>query len=167
MKNRVFLLIGYWILASVAAFIFGGYGDGSFVPYALLSSWPGFITTALNQVLYPGMSGAFSEGMTIYIALFFLYYAGLIRLSSRLIKSGNNDLYLVPRAIHLGGGLAFIIMIDRRLILPTGLLGSKPLAWDLYWFLASYVVSMALVLLWLSLDWRLAKKVHSAGGRGQ
>jgi len=158
MKKRIYLLLGYWLVASVVTFLFGGYGDGSLAPYFILVSWSGFVTKLLSQLLNLRELGLFFEGFVIYLSLFFLYYVGLIRLVSRLSAGGDNSAYLIPRVIHFGGVLVFMVASDKQGILPPGFLDSEALDWRAYWYLASYVISLALTLLWLSIDWRLAKK---------
>ncbi len=158
MKKRIFLLFGYWILASIVAYIFAGFGDLSLAPYFILVSWPGFVSTLLNQLLNLREVVLFFEGFLIGLSLFFLYYFGLIRLVSRLSARGHKSTYVIPRIIHLSGGLAFMVVSDRQYLLPLGIQGSVTLDWRVYWFLASYIVSLGITLIWLSIDWRLAKK---------
>lgn len=161
MKLRIFLLLGYWILASIVAFIFAGYGDGSLGPFAILVSWPGFVSTLLNQLLNLRGAGFFFEAFLIVLSLSFLYYFGLIRLVTRLSVRAGNSTYLIPRVIHLSGGLAFMVVLNKQYIFPPGILDSETLDWRAYWFLASYIVSLGITLIWLSIDWRLAKKDHA------
>ena len=161
MKKRVFLLFGYWILASIVGYIFAGFGDLSLVPYYILVSWPGFVSKLLIQLLNLREAGLFFEGFLIGLSLFSLYYFGLIRLVSRLATRGHKSMYIIPRIIHLGGGLAFMVVSDRQYILPLGIQGSVTLDWRAYWFLASYIVSLGITLIWLSIDWRLAKQSHA------
>jgi len=163
MKKRIYLLIGYWLVASIVVYLFSGYGDLSFGPYFILVSWSGFITRLLSQLLGLRELDLLFEGFIIHLSLFILYYAGLIKLVSKL-SIGREDSTRLPKAIHFGGVLVFMVTSDKQGILPPGILSSEALDWRALWYLASYIVSLALTLLWLSLDWRLAKK--AIRGRG-
>jgi hypothetical protein len=85
-------------------------------------------------------------GLIFYI----VYYLGLIMLTSKLSAGGKPGACLIPGAIHLSGGLAFAVIN----------LGFEALD---SWFIASWIVSLGLALLWLTIDWRLAKRAHESG----
>jgi len=84
--------------------------------------------------------------------LIILYYVCLIMLVSKLVLVPNKTLRFIPGAIHLSGGLAFFLISDEQRI------QSDWPVWMKSYFIASYVISLALALLWLSIDWRLANK---------
>jgi hypothetical protein len=155
MKNRIFLLFGYWLLAFLVVYFFGGYGHGSFFPLFILASWPGFFSKLISNLLnYPKAGIIFGEGLIIGLSLFVLYYLGLMKLVSKLSLTSNKNLRFIPGAIHFGGGLAFILISDKQGILPEG-------PWMTSFYVASYIVSLALTLLWLLIDWRLAKRIRA------
>jgi len=156
-KKRVGLLLAYWLVASIIAYEFAGYGDGSLVPFAVLVSWPGFFSTLLNQLLHAREVGLPLEILIVELSLFFLYYAGLIKLVSRLRPARSNCGFLIPSAIHLCGGLALSIILDRQYVLPHAIVGSQTSNFRTYWFIASYAVSLIITVLWFRIDWRLAK----------
>lgn len=157
MRNRIFLLVGYWLVASIVTFLFCGYGDLSLGPYFVLVSWSGFITRLLSQLLGLKELDLLFEGFLIHLSLFILYYVVLIKLVSKLNRGQKDSAYL-PKGIHFSGVLVFILVSEKEGILPPGIFSSEALDWRALWYLASYIVSVALTLLWLSLDWRLATK---------
>jgi len=159
MKKRIYLLLGYWIVALVVSYTFSGYGDLSLVPFAILVSWSGFVSKLISQLLKLREEGLLFEGFIIALSLFVLYYIGLFRFVSRLSAGKKASTYFIPSIIHFSGGLTFMIMLDKQATLPPGILDSEAVDWGrASWYIASYIVSLVITLLWLSFDWRLAKK---------
>jgi hypothetical protein len=157
LKKRVIILLGYLFSAAVVAYVFGGFGDGSFVPLAVLVSWPGFFSRLFNHMLRVKETGLPLEALFIQLAAFVLYYYGLLTLASKLKANRLNRYLLVPRIVHFAGGLALMLVLDKQDVIPPFLLYRKSADFKDFWFLASYVVIIVLSLLWFSVDWRLAK----------
>ena len=174
MKLRIIVLLGYWLVALAVVSVFAGYGHGSFAPLAVFTSWAGFVTKAVAELLNFKENGLIFEGLIINLFLFAIYYLGLMKLSSKLTMKANGTLYIIPAGLHLCGGLAFFMISDKDGLLPSGILYPEiPYlnASENSFYLTSYVVSISLVLLWLRLDWGLAKKdfnnrSHSKQGEG-
>ena len=162
MLKRICLLLGYWLAASIAAYRFVGNGDGSLVPFIALASWPGFAIALINQLLKLTESGLVFYTVPVGLILFITYYLGLIMLTSKLSAGRKAGTCLIPGVIHLSGGLALAVISGKQRVLPQGNLGIEALNSDAHWFIASYIVTLAIVLLWLTIDWRLAKGAHKS-----
>jgi hypothetical protein len=160
MKDRVFLLAGYWASTILGAGCFIRHGDSSFVPFAILLSWPGFITKLIGPLFRKdGNSPIFyGAGILIEACLFVLYYLGLLVLVSKLTRAKRKGWEFIPGIVHFSGGLAFMLLLHERDILPAGFLNSEPFSWwEALWYIASYIFSISVTLFWLKLDWRSAK----------
>jgi hypothetical protein len=65
--------------------------------------------------------------------------------------------------VHIGGGIAFMLISKRDNLLPPMPLEHQAKA-EWTFFLASYLISWALTLIWLFLDWRLAGRYAKERG---
>lgn len=155
---RVFLLLGYWVILFIVGYVFVGYGDGSAAPFLILSSWSGLIVKLLSQALRLGEGGFVFQGSLVFLTLFALYYSGLIWLISRLSAVKAWFLFFLPMTIHIGGGIAFMLITERDHLWPSEYLGYQAKAESTRFFLASYIIPWVITLAWLLIDWRLAKR---------
>ena len=147
MIKRVLLLLGYWLLALGNTFLFAGSGHGSYFPFCVLVSWPGFFSRLMN---HPRDNNIPVDPLAGLLLLIF-YYAGLMAFVSKLARAPIKSLRFLPGAIHLGGVLALVLIIDKASVIPE----SK---WSTGFFIMSYLVSLVLVLLWLGIDWLFARE---------
>jgi len=144
-KNRISLLLGYWLIAFLFVCFFGAYGEGSFFPVLIFTSWAGLILRILSS---PATQPVYKNfAMTLLFIV--LYYVGLLKLTSKSVSAANKTWGFIPGAIHLAGGLAFILFSSTRR-------GSFDWAGQADLYIMSIVFSLILTLLWLLADWYLA-----------
>jgi hypothetical protein len=155
-KSRLAFLIGYWSVMLLVVYFFIAHGDGSSAPFFVLSSWAGFVVWLLRRALHVGTGELFFESLVLYLSVLLAYYLGLIRFAAWLRAIKKNFHFLVPVSIHLGGGIAMMLISEAGNLLPPRMQTQQARVEMIRFFLASYLISYAITLIWLSVDWRLA-----------
>lgn len=155
-KARLIFLFSYWSVMVLGVYFFIAYGDGSIAPFFILSSWAGLVVKVLSLVLQLGESGLLLGGLVVYLSFFILYYLGLLRFVTWLRARKKQFLVLVPFSIHIGGGISMMLISNAENLLPPRGLSQQVGGGMIRFFLASYLISWAITMIWLIIDWRLA-----------
>lgn len=140
----------------LVAYFFIAYGDGSIAPFLILGSWAGLVVKVLSCVSHPADSGLRFEGLVVYLGFFIFYYLGLLRFITWLRASRKEFLFLFPFSIHIGGGISMMLISKADNLLPPRGLSQQVGGGMIRFFLASYLISWAISLIWLMIDWKLA-----------
>lgn len=131
--RRAALLGMYGIVAFGTIWLFAGGGEGSPLPVKVFSSW----AIPLAKLIWPGGAGA-----VLFIALYYLFLVSVNTILSRRAFGA-----LAAVIVHFAG-VAVVMSGNKEaaFLLPS-------------WVI--FLLSALIVLLYLWIDWRLAKTPHS------
>jgi hypothetical protein len=166
MFKRVILLILYWASSIIVSLFFMGSGDGWYAPADLLASWATVVWFKVRIL----------EGLPYFYILFLVYllsiflintvFARNVRLAVLSIRAmrckgpiptsgiGQLDLPIIPLIIHLSGSIFALSEYKSFRIFPDVEFDKGALIFGAM----SYAISFLMTILYLALDWRLAKK---------
>jgi len=142
--KRIVLLAGYLVFSVIISFGFLGGGDGSGAPMAAFYSW---------GCLFAYISGYNPVG---YLISYMIYLSILFLMTALLSRQKNirGDRILI--CFYLLGSVIAVSIIPRSPDVP------------LFYYLIHFISAVAIVILYLLADWRLAtgpKKLVVTGER--
>lgn len=138
MGKRLILLAGYLVFSVVFSFGFLGGGDGSPAPTEAFYSW-GLLFAYLNDYNPIGCLVSY----IVYLCILFLFTTFL-----SWQKKFRGDLVLV--CFYLSGSVMAALAFGRGYDVPFLI------------FFSQYIVSIVVVIAYLGVDWRLAKKFNQS-----
>jgi hypothetical protein len=133
---RLFLLIIYGLVSTGAIWLIGGgpAGEGSFLPVIIICSW----AIPIARLIWPTGAGGIVSSI--------IYYIFLLILATRIARLTENRFPLATWIIHFLGVAVALLIIKKNFenppIMPLWLIG---------------LASCSLVLLYLWIDWHLAR----------
>lgn len=134
--KRLILLVAYLVAGFLIMWFFAVGGEGSLSPAYMFSSW----AYIFIRLLYP-------HGRVFSIICLPAYLAALIWLNSKLSKITNGAIPWASGSIHALGCLIGALMMEPQ---PYSEASAE-------WKIVSAIVSAIVVMVYLELDWILAR----------
>lgn len=135
---RMYFLVLYAVISLITCIFFVGIGHGPFQPLSIMESW-GMVALYLVQPA-PGSIGA-----VLFVAIFFVYPLSILFLNNILRRIVHTPVPIITLAIH-GAGTWIGLAIT----------GKQPMEVSPEFDLVAWIVPIPIVLIYLTIEWRLA-----------
>jgi hypothetical protein len=154
MKKRLLLSVAYWALSLGVMFVFAGFGDGSYAPVAILSSWSALLIKPVVRFFSIGRNNS-SSFEIVFSGLFFLYLIALYAVTTILNRIRTGYFAIMPAIIHGLGGLIVLCSLPNASKLPK-------YGFRTNYFIASYFISLLFAFSFFYADWKLVNRIEKS-----